>query len=494
MDIFNWTQLSSLTPELFLLGSGILLLFVGTFGGNRLTDAVRCGTVIAFAFSACMLDLGVSGQEAIFGGMAVVDGFTQFSKLLILIAAILSLLIAGDWLRQDEHRCFEFPVLMLLSVVGLMLMVSAGNLLTFYLGLELSSLALYVLAAFKRDDLKSTEAGLKYFVLGALASGMLLFGMSLVYGFAGTTSFSMLGALFTRTHAMAAASPEMMLATVSPGVTVGLILIMIGLFFKISAVPFHMWTPDVYEGAPTPVVAFFSSAPKIAAIALFIRVLMQPFIALMGEWQQIIIVVSIASMLVGALGALWQTNIKRLLAYSSIGHVGYILVGLAAGTISGVEGALIYLTLYLFMTIGAFACVLMMRRQGQYVEAIDDLAGLSKTSPGLAALFAVFMFSMAGIPPLAGFFGKLFVFKAAIEAGLVKLAVTGVLTSVIACFYYLKIIKVMYFDEAKEAFDKQMTYGIRVVMMISLVVTLGYIIFPGALLRLTHSAALALLL
>jgi len=324
-----------------------------------------------------------------------------------------------------------------------MIMASASNMMTLYLGLELLSLALYVLAAFARDDLRSTEAGLKYFVLGALASGLVLYGISLIYGFSGTMDFAALTKLI--------ATP----AAASPGLIVGLVFVVAGLIFKISAVPFHMWTPDVYEGAPAPVTSFFAMAPKVAAMALLLRVLATPFGHLLGSWQQLIILVSLASMILGALAAIGQTNIKRLMAYSSIGHMGYALIGLAAGTEAGIRGVLIYLTTYVFMSAGAFACIIAMRRNGKPVERIADLGGLARTDLLLATLLAIFMFSMAGVPPMAGFFGKLYVFLSAVQAGMWTLAVIGVLTSVVGCFYYLRIIKVMFFDAAEPAFDRR---------------------------------------
>jgi NADH-quinone oxidoreductase subunit N len=371
-------------------------------------------------------------------------------------------------------------VLMLFSLLGGMLMVSANDLLALYVGLELSSLPLYVLAAISRDSLKSTEAGLKYFVLGALASGMLLFGISLVYGFAGTTGFEPLAQLL-KDH-----------SAPSSGLVVGLVLIVTALCFKVSAAPFHMWTPDVYEGAPTPVTAFFSIVPKLAALALFTRVLIQPFGALLTEWRQIIVFVSVASMATGALGALMQTNIKRLLAYSSIGHIGYALIGLATGSSDGVSSILIYFTLYVFMSAGAFACVLMMNTGGVAVESIGDLAGLSRTRPRMAFALAVFMFSMAGIPPLAGFFGKLYVFLAALKAGLVGLAVFGVLASVVACYYYLKVVKIMYFDEPAQTFDTDVPSGTRIALALCATVTILFIMIPAPLVSGAQRAAQAL--
>jgi NADH-quinone oxidoreductase subunit N len=379
---------------------------------------------------------------------------------------------------------FEFPVLMLFATLGMMMMISANNLMSLYLGLELQSLSLYVLAAFRRDDLRSSEAGLKYFVLGALSSGMLLYGCSLIYGFAGTTSFGALAGLF----ADAAGGGE----AVPTGVVVGLVFLSAGLAFKVSAVPFHMWTPDVYEGAPTAVTAFFATAPKVAAMALFVRVLMGPFGGLVEQWQQIVIFISLASMILGALAAISQTNIKRLMAYSSIGHVGYALVGLAAGTEEGVRGVAVYLAIYIFMNVGTFACILCMRQKDRMVEGIEDLKGLSKTDPMMALALAVFMFSMAGIPPLAGFFGKLFVFSAAIDAGLYGLAIIGILTSVVGAFYYMRIVKFMYFDDPEEAFDRPIGREMSLILLGSGLVITFFIVFPGPILDGASAAAASL--
>ena len=428
--------------------------------------------------AVCLLALMVlpplpPGRQVFFSHMFVTDGFSHFVKLLLVGATALVFLLSDSWLDRGDNQRFEFPVLMLLSLLGGMLMVSANDLLSLYVGLELSSLPLYVLASFSRDSLKSSESGLKYVVLSALASGILLFGISMVYGFTGTTGFEALAHLYLN-HQDA----------VSGGVVVGLVLIITGLSFKISAVPFHMWTPDVYEGAPTPVTAFFSIAPKLAALALLVRP--SDGATLLGalfydEWQQIIVFVSVASMLVGAFGALMQTNIKRLLAYSSIGHVGYMLMGLAAGSMDGVSGILIYFALYIAMSAGAFACVLMMNANGEALENISDLAGSSRTRPRMALALSVFMFSMAGIPPLAGFFGKLYVFLAAVHAGLIGLAVTGVLASVVACFYYIKIVKLMYFDEPALPFDKDVPSGTRLALSLCAAVTLLFFIMPAPL-------------
>ncbi len=481
-DISFITAIATLMPEVMLSGAIVILLLGGVFIGSK--GAVKIHGLAVFVlmsllvlmFYPPMLHL----KREFFFGLFITDDFSYYVKTLLIAGALLSFMLAGGWLGREENRQPEFPVLMLLALLGMMLMVSANDLMALYLGLELSSLPLYVLAAISRDSTKATEAGLKYFVLSALASGILLFGASLVYGFAGSTSFTALG------HLLKAG------AAIDPAVLVGLVLIIVSLCFKISAVPFHMWTPDVYEGAPTPVTAYFSIAPKIAAIALFARVLSGPFGGMMGQWQQVIVVVSAISMVVGALGALTQSNIKRLLAYSSIGHVGYGLVGLAAGGIDGISSVLIYFTLYVPMSAGAFACVLMMQRGGEPAEQLSDLAGLSRTRPRMAFALAVFMFSMAGIPPLAGFFGKLYVFLAALHSGLTVLAVIGVLASVLACFYYLKVVKIMYFDEPAAAFDTKMPAALRWALAVCTLITLCFFLMPAPLVTGARTAAEAL--
>jgi NADH-quinone oxidoreductase subunit N len=367
--------------------------------------------------------------------------------------------------RAQKFERFEYPVLIVIATLGMMMMISANDLIALYLGLELQSLALYVVAAINRDSVRSTEAGLKYFVLGALSSGMLLYGASLVYGFTGQTSFAGIAAVLAASET-------------SLGLIFGLVFLIAGLAFKVSAVPFHMWTPDVYEGAPTPVTAFFAAAPKVAAMTMFIRVVVGPFAPVAGDWQQIIAFIAIASMLLGAFAAIGQSNIKRLMAYSSIGHMGFALVGLAAGSEAGVQGVVIYLLIYLAMTLGAFACILSMRRRDAMVEDISDLAGLSKTNPIMAFMLAMILFSLAGIPPLAGFFAKFYVFLAAIEANLYALAVIGVLASVVGAYYYLRIIKIMYFDEPAEGFES-MPMELRLVLGVSGAFVLLFVFIAG---------------
>lgn len=425
-----------------ILAAGVfVVLMIGVFRGDRSLVPLTWVTVGIMALAGLHVGIVPSGGATGFGGLYIGDAFSSFLKVLILGAAAVSAVLALPYLEQSATARFEYPVLILLSALGMCMMVSANDLLTLYVGLELQSLAAYVLAAFHRNESRSSEAGLKYFVLGALASGILLYGISLVYGFTGTTSFTALHGLIRGT------------ATADIGVLIGLVFILSGLAFKIAAVPFHMWTPDVYEGAPTPVAAFFAGALKAAAMGLLLRVAVGAFGGMTVDWRQIVTFVSIASMLLGAVGAIGQTNVKRLLAYSSINNVGFALIGLAVGTREGVTGVLFYMAVYLAMTLGSFLAVLQMRGpDGAPVETLAALSGLSRTRPGLAAAFAVFMFSLAGIPPLLGFWPKFAVFQAAIDARLYVLAVVGVVASVIGAYYYLRVIKSVYFDDPAPAF------------------------------------------
>jgi NADH-quinone oxidoreductase subunit N len=439
-------------PEILLAVGAMVLLMIGAFGGERMARPVS-GLSILLLIAAAFA-VAFSREGATFEGAFVVDGFARFLKILALIGSALAILMSGTYIRAEKFERFEYAVLIVIATLGMMLMISAGNLISVYLGLELQSLALYVIAAIHRDDARSSEAGLKYFVLGALSSGMLLYGASLVYGFTGHTDFAgIAGALAGSERA-------------SLGLVFGIVFLLAGVAFKVSAVPFHMWTPDVYEGAPTPVTAFFAAAPKIAAMAIFIRVVIEAFAPVTHDWQQIVAFMAIASMVLGSFAAIGQRNIKRLMAYSSIGHMGYALVGLAAGSETGVQGVLIYLATYLAMTVGAFACILSMRREEGYVEDIYELAGLSKTNLPMAFLLGMIMFSLAGIPPFAGFFAKYFVFVAAVQAGLYWLAVLGVLASVVGAYYYLRIVKVMFFDEPARPFDR-MPLELKAVMYVA---------------------------
>jgi NADH-quinone oxidoreductase subunit N len=467
----NW---SIALPEIAL---AVVAMAILVFGVLRRQDSTFLASMFALGgFLLAALLVLTAGRGTGYHGQFVADAFSSFIKILVLAGAALALILSLDYNKHEHIDRFEYPVLMVLAVTGMMVMASASNLMTLYLGLELQSLSLYVLAAFARDDLRSSEAGLKYFVLGALASGLLLYGISLVYGFSGTMDFAAL--------AKSLSEP----ANVSPGLIVGIVFVLVGLAFKISAVPFHMWTPDVYEGAPTPVTVFFSTAPKVAAMALLLRTMATPFGHLLIAWQQLIVLVSIASMILGALAAIGQHNVKRLMAYSSIGHMGYALIGLAVGTPEGVRGVLIYLIVYVFMSAGTFACIIAMRRRGRALEEISDLSGLARTDPGLALAFAIFMFSMAGVPPLSGFFGKLYVFLAAVQGGMWTLAVIGVLTSVVGAFYYLRIVKVMYFDAPEAPFDPRPA-SLSFVAAATGLFTTFFFIFPAPFVGAAQAAA-----
>ena len=471
-------------PELIVGIGAMLLLMIGVFQGDKSYGQMVNLSVLLLIVAAFVMITQVGGERQLtFGGMFVTDAFAVFTKTLVFVGSGVAVLMSGAYMRQHGIAKFEYPVLILLATLGMMIMISANNLMSLYVGLELQSLSLYVLAAMNRDRIRSTEAGLKYFVLGALSSGMLLYGVSLIYGFSGTTDFDILAATLKDMN-----EPQI-------GIIVGMVFLMAGLAFKISAVPFHMWAPDVYEGSPTPVTAFFAAAPKVAALSLFVRVMVNGFPAMTGEWQQVVIFISIASMLVGAIIALVQTNIKRLMAYSSIGHIGYALVGLAAGTEAGIEALLIYITIYVTMTLGTFAAILTMRRSEGMVEDISDLSGLSQTNLPLAIALAIFMFSLAGIPLLAGFWGKWYVFLAAVEAGLVPLAIVGVLTSVIGAFYYIRIIKVMFFDDPAPAFEIGHGRAVSSVIAIAAIVNspVSYFVLIGPLVAAASWAAGSLL-
>ncbi|MEQ1520957.1 MAG: NADH-quinone oxidoreductase subunit NuoN [Aestuariivirga sp.] len=435
----NYDAVASL-PEIVLACLAMLLLMYGVFKKGDANDNVTLGAVVSLALVAALVIFTSEGKVTAFGGAFVVDTFARVMKVMALFGSAVAIILSTHFMKRVKMARFEYPILVMLASVGMMMMISANDLISLYVGLELQSLSLYVVAAIDRDSARSSEAGLKYFVLGALSSGMLLYGASLVYGFTGTTTFPQIAAALSASGS-------------SLGLVFGLVFIIAGLAFKVSAVPFHMWTPDVYEGAPTPVTAFFAAAPKIAAMALFTRVMISPFAAVVQDWQQILVFVSIASMVLGAFAAIGQNNIKRLLAYSSIGHMGFALVGLAAGSPEGVQGVIVYMMIYLISTLGVFACVLAMRRKGQHLEQVSDLAGLAQNNKALAFVFAMLMFSLAGIPPLAGFFGKYFVFLAAVKSGLYALAIIGVVASVVGAYYYLRIVKIIYFDEPAEKFD-----------------------------------------
>ena len=475
-DTAELPALLPVAPELLLAGGAMLLLMIGVFRGETTANAIDVAAVVLLIIVGLAVVWLPSGTLVTFGGSFVVDGFARFLKLLALAGSAIAIVMSPRYLAAEKQQRFEYSILILLSTTGMMMLISAADLIALYLGLELMSLALYVVAAINRDSVRSTEAGLKYFVLGALSSGMLLYGASLVYGFTGTVSFAGI--------AKAATAPSL-------GLIFGLVFLFAGFCFKVSAVPFHMWTPDVYEGAPTPITAFFSAAPKVAGIAMFVRTTIVAFPGVFAQWQQIVVFVAIASMALGAFAAIGQRNIKRLMAYSSIGNMGFALVGLAAGTQQGVQGVLVYMAIYVAMTLGVFACILAMRRDGQMIEEIADLAGLARTKPTMAFFFAMLLFSLAGIPPLAGFFAKFYVFLAAIQAGLFTLAVIGVVTSVVAAYYYLAIVKIMYFDEPAKAFEP-MPYELRAVLAVTGLFNLLFFVYPGPLVEAANAAAKSL--
>ena len=465
-----------LLPEIGLAVGAMVLLIGGVVAGDRSTGIISWLAIALLAAAGAHVFAHPETQSA-FHGAFVVDGFARFAKILILAGSAFCILMAQEFFAIERTARFELPILMLLATLGMMLMVSAASFIALYMGLELQSLALYVLASFQRDSLRSTEAGLKYFVLGALSSGMLLYGISLIYGFTGTTEFSLIA------HAVATVgSPNI-------GLIFGLVFLIAGLAFKVGAVPFHMWTPDVYEGSPTPVTAFFVTAAKVAAFALFIRAIIAPFPAIAREWQQIIVAVSVLSVVLGAVAAIGQTNIKRLLAYSSIGHVGYALLGLAAGTQAGIQGMLVYLAYYLVTNLGMFACVAAMRRNGRSVENIRDLSGLARTQPHFALAMGALVFSLAGLPPLAGIFAKLYVFAAAMQAHLYIPAIVNIVASVIGAFYYLRIIQIMYFDEPRRPLDHEAGVGTHALMWATSAISIFFVVVPAPLIAIAGQAA-----
>lgn len=473
-------DLVPLFPELFLAVTGMVHLIIGVSRGNHSTNFVFWASAVTYVVAALIL-VGVSwGDAIVLNGMFKFDNFAGFMKLIILLGLLASAALSVKYLDDEGISRFEYPVLMTFAGIGMMLMVSANNLLALYMALELQSLSLYVLAAFRRGSLQSAEAGVKYFSLGALSSGMILFGISLIYGYTGTLDYGTLSATL------------LPMQTIPVGITFGLVFLLAGLAFKISAVPFHMWTPDVYQGAPTSVTAFFAIVPKIAVMGLIMRLLFEPFASVSGQWDQIIWFLSAASMVVGAFAAIVQENIKRLLAYSSIGNMGYALVGIAAVSSAGASAVVLYLLIYLIMTSGVFAVVLSMRRNGKAVENISDLAGLSQTQPMLAYTMAILMFSMSGIPPMAGFFGKLMIFQAAVDAQMYVLAVLGVMTSVVAAYYYLRIIKVMFFDTPAPAFDGALPFARRAVLALSVIFVICFILKPSLPIIIAKNAAGAL--
>ncbi|MFL5093954.1 MAG: NADH-quinone oxidoreductase subunit NuoN [Xanthobacteraceae bacterium] len=472
---YDMPRLLPVLPEILLVIGAMVLLMIGAYreGSVQLVNGCAFALLVLAALIVYALP---AGKLVTFGGGFVIDDFARVMKILTLAGSAATIALARDYQAAERQEKFEFAILILLSTTGMLMLISAADLIALYLGLELMSLALYVVAASNRDDVRSTEAGLKYFVLGALSSGMLLYGASLIYGFTGTVSFAGI--------AQAAGQGGI-------GLTFGLVFLFAGFCFKVSAVPFHMWTPDVYEGAPTPVTAFFAAAPKIAAIAIFVRAPISAFPEITPQWQQIVVFVSIASMVLGSFAAIGQRNIKRLMAYSSIGHMGFALIGLAAATEEGVRGVVIYMAIYLTMTLGTFACILAMRRDGAMLEDIRDLAGLARTNPPMAFFLAMLLFSLAGIPPLAGFFAKFYVFLAAIKAGLYMLAVIGVITSVVGAYYYLMIVKIMYFDEPEPGFAP-MPQELKAVLAVTGLFNLLFFVYPAPLIDVAAAAAKSL--
>ncbi|MBV8766194.1 MAG: NADH-quinone oxidoreductase subunit NuoN [Hyphomicrobiales bacterium] len=467
----------TILPELVLATGALFLILTGAFQGTRSINLVNGAAFAILVVATIAAVFQTSETQTAFNGSFVVDDFARFMKVVTLLGAAATLALAIDEMSRQLQKPFELAILVLLSSLGMLLMISANDLIALYLGLELSSLALYVLAAIDRHNAKASEAGLKYFVLGALSSGMLLYGASLIYGFTGTVSFAGIAA------AVKGGSGS--------GLMFGLVFLLAGLAFKISAVPFHMWTPDVYEGAPTPVTAYFAATNKIAAMALTTRVLIQAFGTDAAEWRQILVFISIASMGLGAFAAIGQRNIKRLMAYSSISHVGYALVGLSAGTQDGVNGVLVYMAIYMAMTVGTFGCIVAMRTKDGSVETIDDLSGLARSQPAFAFVLMVLMFSLAGVPPLAGFWAKWYVFSAAVDAGLVPLAVIGFLTSVVGAYYYLRIVRVMYFDDGPARFVP-LSGVLRAVLAVCGIVVILFGLLPSPIVMAAGAAAKSL--
>ena len=461
-------------PEIFLALSIMTLLMVGVFL-KKAFKLVNLLTIIILFFSVALILNQPNETIKVFDESYIIDSLSKFMKVLTLLFSSFILLASKDYVKNNKIDKIEYPIIILAATLGMVIMISSYDLIIFYLGLELQSLSLYILAAFKTDNEKSTEAGLKYFVLSALASGLLLYGCSLIYGFTGSTNFQIISSNLNQSNT---------------GAVFGIVFIIVGLAFKISAVHFHMWTPDVYEGSPTSVTSFFALIPKIAAITVFIRFMYVPFINVIDQWQIIIIFLSIGSMILGALAAIGQNNIKRLMAYSSIGHMGYALAGLSTGTNAGIQSTIIYLTIYLVMNLGAFGCIFSLKRENIYYENISDLSGLSKNHPILSLSFLIILFSLAGIPPLAGFFAKFYIFMSIIESQMYTLAIIGLITTVISAFYYLRIIKIIYFDKPKKPFEANYEWGLKISLVLSSVLILIYFIYPSILIKAVSSIAI----
>ena len=457
--------LKYLIPELFLSISAFLLIILGVFIKNSFELIYRLSIFVIFSIILIILTSDKQYSQ-VFNGSFIIDQFSSYCKILILISAFFVLLISKKYIIEIKNDKFEYPIIILLSLLGMFVMVGSNDLILFYLGLELQSLALYVLASIDRDNIKSSEAGVKYFVLSALSSGLLLYGCSLIYGFTGTTNFELIST-----------SNE----NFNVGSIFGMVFILVGLAFKVSAVPFHMWTPEVYQGSPTSVTSFFSVVPKIAGIAIFIKFMYVPFREVLSEWQYILVFISIASMILGAVAAIGQKNIKRLMAYSSIGHIGYAIAGIAAGSENGLKSTLVYISIYVVMNIGAFSCILLMKRGGKYIEDIDELSGVSKNHPLMSLGLLIILFSLAGVPPLAGFFAKFYIFMAVIESGMFTLALIGLITTVISAFYYIRIVKVMYFDEPRKPFEKFTDFKIHGPLALSCILLISFFLYPSIL-------------
>ncbi|NMN68107.1 NADH dehydrogenase subunit N [Candidatus Pelagibacter ubique] len=468
-------NLNFISAEIFISVSIMFLLILGVFKKNSSSLIHNLSIGLLLITGILILNNYPDKSLTFFANSYIIDTLSSLMKIFTVIGGALVLSISKKYLKISNIFLIEYPILILCSILGMMVMISSNDLIVFYIGLELQSLALYVLASFNRDQLKSSESGLKYFVLSALSSGLLLYGCSLIYGFSESTNFNIIGNALKSTHY---------------GLTFGIVFILVGLAFKISAVPFHMWAPDVYEGSPTSVTLFFATVPKVAALTVFIRFLYVPFINMIDQWQPIIIFLSIASMIFGAIAAIGQNNLKRLVAYSSIGHIGYTLAGLSVATNEGIQASIIYISIYMVMNLGLFSCLFMMKRNDQFFETIEDLSGLSKNHPILSLSFLVILFSLAGIPPLAGFFAKFYIFKSVIEQSMYFLAIVGLLSTVIAAFYYLKIIKVIYFDKEKEKYDTDHSTWLKVSLAISTLLILLYFIFPSKIVEIVSSVTI----
>ncbi len=459
-------NLNFVSPEIFISLSIMFLLIMGVFKKNSANLIHNLSIGVLLVTGILISNNSFESNILLFSGSYIIDNLSSFMKILTILGGAIVLLISTKYLKLFKIFLIEYPVLILCSILGMMVMISSNDLIVFYVGLELQSLSLYVLASFNRNENKSSEAGLKYFVLSALSSGLLLYGCSLIYGFSGSTNFNVIGDLMN---------------SLNYGLTFGIVFVLVGLAFKISAVPFHMWAPDVYEGSPTSVTLFFAIVPKVAALTVFIRFLYVPFLNMIEQWQPIIIFISIASMIFGAIAAIGQKNLKRLVAYSSIGHIGYALAGLSVGTNEGIQSSLVYISIYLVMNLGLFSCLFMLKRDDQYFENINDLSGLSKNHPVIALSLLIILFSLAGIPPLAGFFAKFYIFKSVIEQSMYFLAIIGLMSTVIAAFYYLRIIKIIYFDKEKAKYDEDHSIWLRASLTLSTLLILLYFIFPSKL-------------